>query len=1796
MDAHLHRGFAIVTKLGITERSKSWNDGRMVPLSLVFGGPNSVLINYCHSLQKFPIYARTLKRILTVVNSSTLDLSKLLKSEWQDSQPDLVLATVLCQLILAEFMKRLKLSVEIVVGYSTGEVAAGYMTDSLSFKEAVVVAYHLSECLRRFDYNTDFVGYLRKPDMRTEVTVTYLKHQLATDLEKRLKSLVHFPKKRSSEWISAHNVSNWDFSPEFLISSMFTPVRDLKSKLRFFVLHAEEDLSIIGDISIGPQIRMAPDQHFLNTLGKLYESGYCMKLSELYPQVSWPVSVNTPSISPLIQWNYEDNWFVAFGSLNRNAHMGEQRVLLQVKDKNWEFMNGHVIDGRNLVPATGYLNMVWEHYLAMLQRDLLDLHVIFEDVRFHRATHLTKEDVVNLCVSIQRTTGAFEVAEIGQVIVSGKIRTVKTRDSHALGVATSINSSPQQQLSKNDFYKVLKMRGYNYSGLFRGIESCDLDGRKATIEWAENWTAFMDNLLQVKILEKDTESLYVPIHIERIMIHPGIHQELVANGKLPVSVSGDADTVSSGGVEVKGLTINAISKRKLLCEPVLEEYRLVPYEGRLDLTEALRVNAQIILENTTRDWFNSLEVMDDAQGLVPITPILQQALEDEPLTRPHLVILSNREFEFKNIEVKDQNLFEQPNDHVLVIISNALQRPLVLKESLTVLKEGGFLLSREDADYHHNPENTRDVDIISVYGTEIETLVLLRKQTPRSDLSIVDLSNVESSAWLPILQAVVQDDNNIMLVVQDDSSSGVMGLANCLRDEPYSSKILCTYIMDEAPAFDPNDQFYANQLKKKLTMNVYKDGKWGTYRHLLLKNSKLVQREHVFTRAFTTGDLSSLKWAEGPLKTDDIVPLEERLVKIHYAAINFKDIMSASGRLKADFTVTGRLQQQTLQGVEFSGQLVTGQTVMGVVRSGALSTMVLTNASLVLPVPEGWSVEEAATANVTYITVLMGLEDEARIKNGQSILIHSATGGVGLSALNVALYYECEIFVTVGTQEKRDYIRQNFPQIPDNHIGNSRDTSFEYMILKATKGRGVDVVLNSLSEDKLTTSLRCLARGGRFIEIGKFDMQTNNKFRYEVLAKGCSVRSVILDKFLDETPSRQKPVLDLLLKGLDKGIVKPLPRTVFEVEDIEQAFRFMSSGKHIGKVLVKINEEGQSPLLYGIPRFYGSAHHCTIIVGGLGGFGLELADWLVLRGVRKLILVSRSGVRNGYQAAKIASWKGYGVTVLVSTEDAATRDGCVELLKTGNQLGPVESIFNLALILRDAIFENQSVEKFEAVFRPKVHVTKLMDELSRKMCPELRQFVVFSSVACGRGNAGQTNYGMANSIMERICEKRKKEGYPGLAIQWGAVGEVGYVADKNPEIEVRGTLQQRISSCLGVLDNFLTQDEPVVSSIVIAQKNEDGIGSPKIVDTVMNIMGVTDLKLVGIHISFSQMGMDSIMAVEIKQTIERELNINISARDLRQLTFAKLQEMTNEKSSVDEPSSVSASPFEDFYLFTPNEDLDENPPIVRMKSLVCETETAPSVFLLPGINGTSAMLETLAANLSYHVYCLQYDDNTHTIEGLSENMLHVILDFVSHQAPFTVIAHSFGCTVALQMVSLLERKGYKGQLFLIDGSHNTARRVLTGYLPNVDDENLFQSYVLTGLAKASIPFGNLMSVVNNLLQCDDLENRIDLLLKLSSASIDEVSNRRKRLLMNYERIKSGVWYDPKFEKIKSAVTFINPTQSALRETVQGYDLEDLCENPISVQTFQGNHLTILRNIKMAEAINQLITEYSNSAV
>ncbi len=747
---------------------------------------------------------------------------------------------------------------------------------------------------------------------------------------------------------------------------------------------------------------------------------------------------------------------------------------------------------------------------------------------------------------------------------------------------------------------------------------------------------------------------------------------------------------------------------------------------------------------------------------------------------------------------------------------------------------------------------------------------------------------LSSAQWRLVLEECGFD----VVATRDDGLALTLFLCRkrpraALEQQPGGERVRALFADDLARLSDPErERIY----RLDLAQNVVRDSVWGALRHLPLAMSEAIATTNV-QFAIQPGDLGSLGWERGPVWRDD-----DHAYQAHFLALNFKDVMLATGRLSPE--VFGQ-DIATAMGGEFSGMTPDGRRVMGFVHDvhESFSTHVShTRSRCVFPVPEGWTLEDAATVPVAYLTAYLGLLVRARLRPGERVLIHAGAGGVGQAAIRIALSMGCEVFATVGSPEKRAFLKESFSELRDERIGYSRDASFEELVLRATEGRGVHVVLNSLAEDKLAAGLRVLADYGRFVEIGKYDMSRDTQIGMRMFLKDIALYGVGLNNLVKDQGAERDELVAVMRDGLARGVVQPLPRTVFGHDAVADALRYMARGRHIGKVLVRVCDPstGEALAIEARRRTWFHPHKACLVTGGLGGVGLELVQWLIERGARDIVLTTRKGVRGGYDAFRLRAFQRQGARVAVSTRDVGDADEAETLVREIEAERPLGAVFHLAMVLDDAILANQTPERFERVNHAKADGARHLDAATRAHCRSLDHFVAFSSIASGFGNAGQSNYGYANSVLERLCEARKCSGLPALAIQWGTIGDVGFVAENRARVHFTGfhLKEQSIQSCFEVLDTFLTQGAPVVAS-AMRDRNLRALkhaaptrgGREGLKAAVKAILGLKSQDTVPENVALVELGLDSLMAVEIEYLLKHEYHLPVASSEVRAIYF-----------------------------------------------------------------------------------------------------------------------------------------------------------------------------------------------------------------------------------------------------------------------------------------------------------------------
>uniref|UniRef100_A0A0N5CAY3 Fatty acid synthase n=1 Tax=Strongyloides papillosus TaxID=174720 RepID=A0A0N5CAY3_STREA len=1229
----------------------------------------------------------------------------------------------------------------------------------------------------------------------------------------------------------------------------------------------------------------------------------------------------------------------------------------------------------------------------------------------------------------------------------------------------------------------------------------------------------------------------------------------------------------------------------------------------------------------------------------------------------------------------------KPYDYMVIDkVLNQKEDPVAfIKKCGEFLRDDGFIIVNEytrDFEFVSGVEllNGRELSIFGAFYThdmlvkvfEEANMMLVSYQTDPSMLTtmyvirripseprdpvVVNVDDVEKFEWIEDLKVKIEerlsepDSKTIWLVSDKVRNNGVVGLALCFQEENLKNnrfRTFCDISVKKSnrtgpPAISLTSDEGKKIMKYDLHANNYKDGEWGCMRHLLVKDDDAhvyKECEHAFINTLVRGDVASLKWFESPNQFYDYFPNKtstQDLCSVYYAAINFRDVMLAYGRLPPDAIPGNFADRECLLGMEFAGRLRNGKRLMGILPAQALATTVVVDTDYSWEVPENWTLAEAATVPVVYATAYYALVMRGQIKKGERVLIHGGSGGVGQAAIAIALSYGCEVFTTVGSEEKKQFLMKRFPQLKEKHFASSRKANFETYIRRVTCGKGVNVILNSLAQEMLQASVRCIAQHGRFLEIGKVDLSQNSALGMAVFLKNVTFHGILLDAIMDTTVGCKDDWLqisDLLKRGIASGVVQPLPYTSFSSEKAEDAFRFMSAGKHIGKVLMEIRKEESEKVCVPKPikvkaicRSLCNPTHSYLITGGLGGFGLELAQWLINRGARNIVLTSRSGIRTGYQARCVHFWRRSGVNVLISTLNIYNESETYSLIQQCQELGPVGGIFHLAMVLRDCLFENQNVKNFRDSAEAKYYGTMNLDNVSRKLVSNdtLRWFVVFSSISAGRGNAGQTNYGWSNSTMERMIEQRREDGYPGIAVQWGAIGDVGVILENMGDNNtiVGGTLPQRMPSCLATFDLFLSWNHSIVSSYIKADNvNKKSSGSGNLLQTIAHILGVNDISQLNPDTNLGDLGLDSLMGVEIKQALERDYDIVLSMKDIRTLTLNKLQQMAenggnggdekfvtteqdlmNEKSKDAENNTVEALEKQLNQLFKLRVDVNDlEPEEILIKCN--KVEEGPKVFFLHSIEGIATPLMNVMKKCSYPAYCFQAtkDVPIDSIESVADKYI-TEMKKVQPQGPWRLVGYSYGACIAFEMATKLQQTDGENaveRLILLDGSHlymQTYRDVyrkafgVTG--DTLINNPLFETEILVAL---TFRFANVdyKKYRMELLQLPSFKARIQKVV--DTVMTTGLFKSPDTIQFACEAMRSKFIMADKYRpvrKFNGHITLIRAEQGAAREEDVGSDY-GISQVSMDSQVFvvPGDHDTFVQgknSSKTIELINTLV--------
>jgi len=575
---------------------------------------------------------------------------------------------------------------------------------------------------------------------------------------------------------------------------------------------------------------------------------------------------------------------------------------------------------------------------------------------------------------------------------------------------------------------------------------------------------------------------------------------------------------------------------------------------------------------------------------------------------------------------------------------------------------------------------------------------------------------------------------------------------------------------------------------------------------------KVKAEEYSFEANFETkGILNSVYFKENelqPLKNDEVI------VKNLYSPLNFRDIMLGNDRLPDTAQDNGIFLDKL--GLEFAGEILkkgvdvhdlqVGERVIGFA-SGCISGKIKAKSYHCTKIPPEVDLLDISTTPMAYLTAYFSLVNLGDIDSCTSILIHSAAGGVGSAAIEIARKFNLKIFCTANV-EKHNYLQNKGIK----YIFDSHSYSYSEEILELTDGLGVDLILNSLSGMHITKSLKCLAPFGRFIEIGKSDLHSGSQIDLSLLKDSQCLMISDIDRLLKERPDVCKKIMSEVVNEIAKGEYGSLPYTLYDVSNIKKAFKHFSNRHSFGKAVLDLNNELE---IVPLRKINIKSNASYLIIGGTGGFGLSTAEWLHEKGAQNIHLVGRTGLKKHADTTIIERMKSNGCNVTVHLCDVSKLDEVKCLIEKVDSQTPLKGVFNSAMVLGDELLTGLTQELIEKVMKPKVLGSWNLHISTKNL--KLDYFIMYSSVASMFGTPGQGNYAAANAYMDQLSYYRNNLSLPSITINWGVLGEVGFVS-RNKKVETllegQGLVSMPKNIAFSVLEQALDK-KPVHQGVFI---------------------------------------------------------------------------------------------------------------------------------------------------------------------------------------------------------------------------------------------------------------------------------------------------------------------------------------------------------------------------------------------
>ncbi|CAG5024465.1 unnamed protein product [Parnassius apollo] len=1800
-------------------------DNAKRPLWFVYSGMGSQWAGMGTQLMRIPIFAAAIERCRQVLEPKGVDIVHIITSPDKSTFDHILNSFVgiaAIQIGLTDILWELGLVPDKIIGHSVGELGCAYADGCFTAEEMILAAYYRGlvsvqtpfirgsmaavgigyqeilkmcppsievACHNGPDSSTisgpanvmgEFVAQLTAKNIFAKEVpcsnIAYHSRYIAEagpKLLKHLSEVIKSPKLRSEKWVSTSvpqekwnepmaKYSSAEYHTNNLLNSvLFEETSRLVPSNAVLVEIAPHGLlqailkrSLADSCQHIPLTRRGHTdnvQHLLEAIGKLFMEGYNPKVQALYPKIEFPVSTGTPLLSHLVEWAHHEKWDLPLYASANRKFTASCKLVYSIHDVENNYLTGNVLRGKNTFPFAAALIAVWDVLAMTIGVPKKQLSVQYHDVKLYSQPNLHYQRQLRLLVSFLRGTGYFEVmddySKIATGYIEGDVDDIKP-------FLLEFTSTEELNLKSVDIYQLLHNRGYDYSGQFQSIHSANRSLTEAKIYCCDNWVTFLDGMLQLIVLKRPHHSVSQPTNIRNIIIDIKRHfnsQEISVGDErvMTANVFEIYNSIRCGGVAIEDVKFRDLPP--LEKETDLMTLKFVPYfqQDRTDFETAMLVYLQIVAENLNKNVISILELCDHKSDEVHFRN-LNDIFKNVPFieVQHKMIYRNNILYERANFLIdvdlmlvtdlsKDDKEIRQKSHR-----SNKAPKPHRSNTPLCqtlyrVLCRDTFILNKENyaKDLFNRPSAL--YRIVSAQNTKDERLELVRWR-PTSNAVATSTYTVRSSSDLDLLsstQAALPQRHKLLIITSYPPIDGLKNLVQQWRkDRIQIYVIMINYRISE-------DQNIDQLPNLDLAFNVLDHGQWGGQFFIPLQK-KISFTYDITLQNSSLGDFNSLYWVEMPRINGPGVK-----VTVHFAGLNDNDVKKC-----AEIIPRNDDSNENNFGMDFSGVTESGERVMGLVTGGAVSSRVLARPDLLWPVPEHWSLEEAATVPLAYCLAFYCLAIKYNFLPGMTVLVHGGAGALGQAVISIALGLDCKIFTTVSDINKKRFLRKLFPELKDDQIGNSRDSTFADMVLTATNGNGCDIVISCISGDLKHISLKCTASWGVTIDTAQITTQENFYFGMHGMDKQRSYIAIHFSQLLAQESNEELRKIQLMVsEGIKRGYVRPLSRVIYAPMEVSRAFRLLAASRHRGRALIQLlpndnTQEGLSP--YYKPRLSCSSDLSQLIFCNNNNLGLQFAKKIVNRGARKVYLHSLK--HSEYLEYEIRSLVKHGVQVKLTNEILKSENDITNLLNDCNNLGVVEGIYIVGTNeMSDTGSEN---------------LVRLLDLVSRKLCPHIKYFGVLSI---------NVDTGL------HVCISRAQDRLPVTLLKVPAIKKMGVIEDLSTNEMISEV------DAINTFERALRYHEPIIFARVRPMQ------SHTLLDKIANVAGIEVPADVAETATLSDLDFQVDRSKMISTYLSDVHNISISEEAVSELTIQKIREIDE---TINDMEFEDTKDLDTFYSHVDLDELLATTEMVFLPTLANSSDMRDDeldvsqtyLCIIPGLEGHHVRFRILCERLKVPAIILQpgLDRSDETISNLAQRYAEILLKKAPLKENFYLLGYESGSLVALEMAAILEDHGLTGTVFFVGESPEEIQSTIKERLKEYNSDEALQIAVAKHIVKLMVGGASTDELAIALCRVPTWQEKVEECLRFILGRVSHSVQYMQELIESaYGRIKQVLCYDLKVRALRSKLILIRAASSA--GNPEALTLQSHSQQPISIYQLRAPLAYTTEDLRCSAVIN-----------